>query len=160
MQILLRQKKRPCMMWSYLLLWFFFLILFLSLPLALAWTGEVFPFSHLCSHCSLGQSVLPSGFYKLSSVGALLEYTLHSAVLLRTLFHHPYATWPLILGTLWQCLLVLHIFLLRIFLNYISNAIPKVPHTLLPHSPTHPFPFFWPWRSPVLEPMCRCLFCE
>jgi hypothetical protein len=19
-----------------------------------------------------------------------------------------------------------------------------------PHSPTHPFPFFWPWRSPVL----------
>jgi hypothetical protein len=40
-------------------------------------------------------------------------------------------------------------FLLRIFLNYISNAIPKVPHTP-PHFPTHPFPFFWPWRSPVL----------
>jgi hypothetical protein len=30
------------------------------------------------------------------------------------------------------------------FLNYISNAIPKVPHTLPPHSPTHPFPFFGP----------------
>jgi hypothetical protein len=36
------------------------------------------------------------------------------------------------------------IFLLRIFLNYISNAIPKVPHTLRPQSPTHPFPFFGP----------------
>jgi hypothetical protein len=36
-------------------------------------------------------------------------------------------------------------FLLRIFLNYISNAIPKVPHTLTPtHSPTHPFPLFVP----------------
>jgi hypothetical protein len=35
-------------------------------------------------------------------------------------------------------------FLLHIFLNYISNAIPKVPHTLPPHFPTHPFPFFGP----------------
>jgi hypothetical protein len=35
------------------------------------------------------------------------------------------------------------IFLLRIFLNYISNAIPKASHTP-PHSPTHPFPFFGP----------------
>ena len=41
------------------------------------------------------------------------------------------------------------IFLLGIFLIYISNAIPKVPHTLpqLLHPPT---PTFWPWRSPVL----------
>jgi hypothetical protein len=34
---------------------------------------------------------------------------------------------------------------------YISNAIPKVPHTLphlLPHPPT---PISWPWRSPVLR---------
>jgi hypothetical protein len=31
-------------------------------------------------------------------------------------------------------------FLLRIFFNYISNAILKAP----PHSPTHPFPFFGP----------------
>jgi hypothetical protein len=37
-----------------------------------------------------------------------------------------------------------NIFLLRIFLNYISNAIPKVPHTFHPHSPTHPFPLFGP----------------
>jgi hypothetical protein len=37
-------------------------------------------------------------------------------------------------------------FLLRIFLNYISNAIPKVSHTL----PYPPIPTFWPWRSPVL----------
>jgi hypothetical protein len=37
-------------------------------------------------------------------------------------------------------------FLLRIFLNYISNAIPKVPYTLPPppHSPTHPLPLFGP----------------
>jgi hypothetical protein len=34
------------------------------------------------------------------------------------------------------------IFLLHIFLNYISNAIPKVPHTLPHHFPTHPFPLF------------------
>ena len=34
--------------------------------------------------------------------------------------------------------------LLRIFLNYISNVIPKVPHTLPPNAPTHPFPFFGP----------------
>jgi hypothetical protein len=33
-------------------------------------------------------------------------------------------------------------YLLRIFLNDISNAIPKVPHTLPPHFPTHPFSFF------------------
>jgi hypothetical protein len=40
-------------------------------------------------------------------------------------------------------------FLLRIFLNYISNAIPKVPHTL-PPVPCLPIPTFWPWHSPVL----------
>jgi hypothetical protein len=36
------------------------------------------------------------------------------------------------------------IFLLGIFLIYISNAIPIVPHTLPPHSPTHPLPLFGP----------------
>jgi hypothetical protein len=38
------------------------------------------------------------------------------------------------------------IFLLGIFLIYVSNAIPKVPHTLphLPCSPTHPLPHFGP----------------
>jgi hypothetical protein len=40
-------------------------------------------------------------------------------------------------------------FLLRIFLNYISNAIPTVPHTL-PPLPYPPIPIFWPWHSPVL----------
>jgi hypothetical protein len=46
--------------------------------------------------------------------------------------------------------LFLNIFLLRIFLNYISNAIPKVPHTPPPTPlPTHSQ--FWPWRSPVLR---------
>jgi hypothetical protein len=34
-------------------------------------------------------------------------------------------------------------FLLGIFLIYISNAIPKVPHTH-PHSPTHPLPLLGP----------------
>jgi hypothetical protein len=37
---------------------------------------------------------------------------------------------------------VFKIFLLGIFLIYISNAIPKVPHTLPTHSPTHPLPLF------------------
>jgi hypothetical protein len=47
--------------------------------------------------------------------------------------------------------LIVGFLFLGIFLIYISNAIPKVPHTLPPHThPTHPFPFFWPWRSPVL----------
>jgi hypothetical protein len=42
-------------------------------------------------------------------------------------------------------------FLLGIYFIYISNAIPKVPHTLpypLPHPPT---PTSWPCRSPVLR---------
>jgi hypothetical protein len=38
--------------------------------------------------------------------------------------------------------------LLRIFLNYISNAFPKVPHTL-PPLPYTTNPIFWPWCSPV-----------
>jgi hypothetical protein len=41
-------------------------------------------------------------------------------------------------------------FLFRIFLNYISNAIPKVPHTLPTPLPYPPIPIFWTWRSPVL----------
>ena len=35
-------------------------------------------------------------------------------------------------------------FLLSIFLIYISDAIPKVPHTLPPPHPTHPLPLFGP----------------
>jgi hypothetical protein len=46
-------------------------------------------------------------------------------------------------------ILFLKYFLLHIFLNYISNAIPKVPHTLPPLL-YPPIPTFWPWRSPVL----------
>jgi hypothetical protein len=34
---------------------------------------------------------------------------------------------------------------------YISNAIPKVPHTLSPAPLAYtPTPTFWPWRSPVM----------
>jgi hypothetical protein len=40
-------------------------------------------------------------------------------------------------------------FLLGIWLIYISNAIPKVPHTHPPPLPYPPTPPFWPWRSPV-----------
>ena len=40
--------------------------------------------------------------------------------------------------------------LLGIFLIYISNDIPKVPHTLTPTLPYSPTPTFWPWHSPVL----------
>jgi hypothetical protein len=44
-----------------------------------------------------------------------------------------------VLGFLFECSgFFKNIFLLRIFLNYISNAIPKVPHTL------PPFPLFGP----------------
>jgi hypothetical protein len=46
---------------------------------------------------------------------------------------------------------ILFYFLLGIYFIYISNAIPKFPHTLpypLPHPPT---PTSWPWRSPVLR---------
>jgi hypothetical protein len=49
---------------------------------------------------------------------------------------------------LFVCLFVC--FLLGIFLIYISNAIPKVPHTLPLPLPYPPTPTFWPWRSPVL----------
>ena len=35
-------------------------------------------------------------------------------------------------------------FKLGIFFIYISNAIPKVPHTHLPHSPTYPLPLLGP----------------
>ena len=46
--------------------------------------------------------------------------------------------------------IILFFLKLGIFLVYIFNAIPKVPHTLPSTSlPTHSH-FFWPWRSPVL----------
>jgi hypothetical protein len=42
-------------------------------------------------------------------------------------------------------------FLLGIYFNYISNAIPKVTHTLLHPLPYPPTPTSWPWLSPVLR---------
>jgi hypothetical protein len=39
---------------------------------------------------------------------------------------------------------LIYFFLLGIFLIYISNAIPKVPHTHPPPSPTLPLPLFGP----------------
>jgi hypothetical protein len=47
-------------------------------------------------------------------------------------------------GKLAPYFLKIYIFLLGIFLIYISNAILKVPHTLCPHFPTHPLPLFGP----------------
>jgi hypothetical protein len=42
-------------------------------------------------------------------------------------------------------LIFLFFFLLGIFFICISNATPKVPHTLpYPHSPTHPLPLLGP----------------
>jgi hypothetical protein len=41
---------------------------------------------------------------------------------------------------------------LGIFFIYISNAIPKIPHTLPPPQLLYPpTPTSWPWRSPVLR---------
>jgi hypothetical protein len=40
-------------------------------------------------------------------------------------------------------IIIINLFLLGIFFTYISNAIPKVPHTP-PHSPTHPLPLLGP----------------
>jgi hypothetical protein len=43
------------------------------------------------------------------------------------------------------------LFLLDIFIIYISSAISKVPYTLPPAlQPNPPTPTSWPWRSPVL----------
>jgi hypothetical protein len=39
-----------------------------------------------------------------------------------------------------QIIIFNHVFLLDIFFIYISNAIPKVPYTPPPCSPTHPLP--------------------
>jgi hypothetical protein len=47
------------------------------------------------------------------------------------------------LGSVPSISLYIHI-LFGIFLIYISNAIPKVPHNLPPNSPTHPLPLFVP----------------
>jgi hypothetical protein len=49
---------------------------------------------------------------------------------------------PLCFQVFSMMLLFLKYFLLHIFLNYISNAIPKVPHTL-PPLPYQPIPFFF-----------------
>jgi hypothetical protein len=47
--------------------------------------------------------------------------------------------------------LSLSLFKLGIFFIYISNAIPKVLHTLLPPLPYPPTPTSWPWHSSVLR---------
>jgi hypothetical protein len=41
--------------------------------------------------------------------------------------------------------------LIRYFFIYISNDIPKFPHTLPPTLPYPPTSTSWPWRSPVLR---------
>jgi hypothetical protein len=46
---------------------------------------------------------------------------------------------------------VVFFLLLGIYFIYISNAIPKVPHTLLNPLPNPPTPNSWPWCSPVLR---------
>jgi hypothetical protein len=54
---------------------------------------------------------------------------------------------------LYESFTFIYLFFLKlgIFFTYISNAIPKVPHTL-PHSlPYPPTPTSWPWCSPALR---------
>jgi hypothetical protein len=56
----------------------------------------------------------------------------------------------------WDCTIfpvcfIFLIFLLGIFLIYISDAIPKVPHTLPPPLPYPTTPTSWPWHFPVLR---------
>jgi hypothetical protein len=64
--------------------------------------------------------------------------------------------WIVIVGLAFFLLLLLllfffFVFLLDIYFIYISNAIPKVPHSL-PHRLPHPStPTSWPWLSPVLR---------
>ena len=74
--------------------------------------------------------------------------------LLKKVCHYGGRLWESFLLVAWGCqysvYLFLKKFLLGIFLIYISNAIPKVPHTLLP-LPYPPTPTSWPWRSPVLR---------
>jgi hypothetical protein len=45
-------------------------------------------------------------------------------------------------------------FFLTFFITYFPQlhfqCYPKNPPYPLPHFPTHPFPFYWPWHSPVL----------
>jgi hypothetical protein len=70
---------------------------------------------------------------------------------------HQQSTSPISISPIWNCrhaalcpaFFFFNIFLLCIFLIYISNAIPKVPHSPPPF-PYPPTPTFWPWRSPVL----------
>jgi hypothetical protein len=42
------------------------------------------------------------------------------------------------------------IFFITYFPQLHFQCYPKSPPYPPPHFPTHPFPFFWPWRSPVL----------
>ena len=59
-------------------------------------------------------------------------------------------SWPFLLCPFQILFFFFIIFLkLGIFLVYIFNAIPKVPHPQ-PPIPYPPTPPFWPWRSPVL----------
>ena len=41
-------------------------------------------------------------------------------------------------------------FIITYFPQLHFQCYPKSPPYPPPHFPTHPFPFFWPWRSPVL----------
>jgi hypothetical protein len=51
---------------------------------------------------------------------------------------------------IWNSEFMLFIFY-WVFISFISNAIPKVPHTLPHPLPYPPTPTSWPWGSPVLR---------
>ena len=51
--------------------------------------------------------------------------------------------------TFFIIIIIIIIIILGVFFGYISNAIPKFPHT--PPLPYPPTPTSWPWCSPVLR---------
>jgi hypothetical protein len=47
-------------------------------------------------------------------------------------------------------IILFYIFFITYFPQLHFQCYPKSPPYTPPHFPTHPFPFFWPWHSPVL----------
>jgi hypothetical protein len=103
---------------------------------------------------SMGPYWLPSVFLHLQEtiIGKMIISTVvleFSQINLSSIVSHP-ASMELSSYQFSFFFLFIFPFLLGIYLIYISNAIPKVPHTHPPLLPYPPTPPFWSWRSPVL----------
>jgi hypothetical protein len=96
-------------------------------------------------------SLAPGGryFLKISRWGvvycffSLLTITLHTSCYVQTKMKILSRNLYVFKNVLWTTTFFFLLFLLGIFLTYICNAFPKVPHTL-PPSPTHPLPLLGP----------------